>query len=320
MRVNRRFLYWGVFLVALGGVLVAADLLSPEASTVAGALRFWPLAIVALGLGLVLRRSRFAVAGGMLAAAVSGLALGLASALAPNLSLACGPNRAATASTSQIGTFDGAATIDIRTGCGALVVDTAAGPTWRFAASNPTTRPATVDASANALTIGGGGGRDVHVFDGTRDSWHLTLPTSPIASLALSVNAGTGAIGLGGARIDALDLTTNAGSVKVDLADATVARFAAEVNAGAETIRLSATSDLVGAFVVNAGSLQICTPPGLGLLIRHDGALSGIRINGADQGGQTWRSPDYASAAHHADLDITANLGSAEINPIGGCK
>ena len=26
MRINRRFLYWGVFLVALGGVLVVFDL------------------------------------------------------------------------------------------------------------------------------------------------------------------------------------------------------------------------------------------------------------------------------------------------------
>ena len=37
MRVNRRFLYWGVFLVAIGGVLVAADLSAADSATIADA-------------------------------------------------------------------------------------------------------------------------------------------------------------------------------------------------------------------------------------------------------------------------------------------
>jgi hypothetical protein len=319
MRVNRRFLYWGVFLVAIGGVLVAADLTPFDPAVVGDALRLWPLALIALGLGLVLRRTRLALPGGMLAAAVPGLVLGGAFALAPHLTFACGASTADGATTTRTGTFDGSARIDVSTGCGALVVDTASGTGWRFDASNAATRPVTVSADPGALTIDAGGRGDWHLFDRTHDTWHLTLPTAPIADLTLEVNAGTGAIDLAGAGIERLRLTTNAASATVDLTTASVARLSAELNAGAESIRLSGASDLSGSFEVNAGSLRICTPPGLGLLVHRAGALSGISVNGSKEP-QTWQSPDYATAAHRADLTITANLGSAEINPIGGCE
>ena len=84
MRINRRFLYWGAFLAALGGVLVAADLRNGDTAVIADALRFWPLAFVAIGLGLVLRRTRFSLPAGLLAAAVPGLVLG--GSFAPNFS------------------------------------------------------------------------------------------------------------------------------------------------------------------------------------------------------------------------------------------
>lgn len=48
MRVNRRFLYWGILLVALGGVLVAADLGAVDTPALTDALRLWPLAIIGL--------------------------------------------------------------------------------------------------------------------------------------------------------------------------------------------------------------------------------------------------------------------------------
>ena len=40
MRVNRRFLYAGMFLLALGAVLVVADLRALDLATVRDALRF----------------------------------------------------------------------------------------------------------------------------------------------------------------------------------------------------------------------------------------------------------------------------------------
>ena len=72
MTVRRGLLYFGVFLVAAGGVtlLVAAGVL--DEARVADALAWWPLAVIAIGAGLVLRRTRAAVPGGVVAAAVPG--------------------------------------------------------------------------------------------------------------------------------------------------------------------------------------------------------------------------------------------------------
>ncbi|HEX2753966.1 MAG TPA: hypothetical protein VHM48_00795 [Candidatus Limnocylindrales bacterium] len=320
MRVNRRFLYWGVFLVAIGGVLVAADLTTDDRGFILNALRLWPLAVVAIGLGLVLRRTRFSLPGGLLAAAVPGLVLGGAFAVAPHLAVDCGATGSPSSSATRQGSFDGPARISVSTGCGSLVVDTASGSAWRLDAGNAGSRSPIVDASAHSLSIDADGAEGWHVFDRTRDVWRLTVPTTAIDDLSLAVNAGTGRISLTGARIGTLDLTTNAAQASVDLTGATLATLTGVVNAGMTSIRLSETADVVGSMEVNAGSLQVCAPTGLGLSVHHSGALSGMQINGLHEAGANWHSPDYASAAHRADLNVTVNLGSVEINPIGGCK
>lgn len=83
MRVHRALLYTGVFLVAIGGALVAADASGVAAATIVDVLRLWPLAVIAVGAALVLRRSRFSLQGGLIAAALPGLVLGAAIAAAP---------------------------------------------------------------------------------------------------------------------------------------------------------------------------------------------------------------------------------------------
>src|SRR6185312_8841370 len=122
MRVNRRFLSWGVFLVALGGVLVAVDLQAVSTTTIVDALRLWPLAVIAVGLGLVLRRTRFSLPAGLLAAAVPGLVLGGAFAVAPRIAADCGVGLSSPTVETQQGSFLGPARIDVETGCGALVI------------------------------------------------------------------------------------------------------------------------------------------------------------------------------------------------------
>lgn len=90
MRVNRGLLYTGVFLVAIGSVLVAADVGAIDTARLTDALRLWPLAVIAIGASLVLRRSRFSLQGGMLAAVLPGLLLGGAIAIAPTYIPDCG--------------------------------------------------------------------------------------------------------------------------------------------------------------------------------------------------------------------------------------
>jgi len=320
MRVNRRFLYWGVFLVAIGGVLVAADLSAVDAATIADALRLWPLAIVAIGLGLLLRRTRFSVAGGMLAAAVPGLVLGGGFALVPRVGVDwCAGGAPSSVATHQ-GVFDGPARVSVATGCGTLVVTTAPGSGWQLDAGNTANRAPVIDSSGQSLSIDAGGRDGWHFFERGRDDWRLTLPTSAIEDLSLTVNAGEGRIGLPGAQIGSLEVTTNAAQTTVDLSGASVTSLSGVVNAGLLSFHLPSGTDLVGSLEVNAGALQVCAPSALGLHVHHTGVLSGVNVNGSHQSGTDWLSPDYTSAVHHADLNVNVNLGGVEINPIGGCK
>ena len=311
MRVNRRFLYWGVFLVAIGGVLVAADLGPVDSTIILDALQLWPLAFVAIGVGLVLRRTRFSVPGGMLAAAVPGLVLGGGFALLPRIAVDCGAGSAPSSVATHQGLFDGPARISVTTGCGSLVVGTAPGGGWQLQADGAGSRTPIIEASATALSIDAGGHGGFHpsfhsgdddgwrVFGAGRDSWQLTLPTTAIQDLSIDVNAGQG---------------------RIDLSEATVESLSGTVNAGMLSFSLPANADLVGSIEVNAGALEVCAPNGLGLRVEHTGELSSVSVGALHVEGTEWESPDYASALHHADLNVDVNLGNVEINPIGGCK
>jgi hypothetical protein len=320
MRMNRRFLYLGIFLVAIGGVLVAADIGRVDSGTIANGLRLWPLAFVAVGVGIVARRTRFSLPGGMLAAAVPGLLIGGGFAIAPRIALDCGATGGVATSTAHDGVFDGPARVSITTACGALDVSTAPGGAWHFDDGNTAGRSAVVDASSRSLSIDSGRKDGLHFEDFGRDQWHLTLPTTPIDDLSFDVNAGRARIALPGATVGHLALTANAAETSVDLSETALATLTADVNAGRLAVRLASTADVVGSMDVNAASLEVCVPGELGVRIHHTGVLSGFTVDGRHQPGSDWLSPNYASAAHRADLTVDVNLGNVAINPIGGCK
>jgi hypothetical protein len=87
MRLNRTLLYTGVFLLAIGAALAVADLGQLTTAALTDALRLWPLAVIAIGLGIALRRTQAGLATGLLAAALPGLILGSAMATAPRLAM-----------------------------------------------------------------------------------------------------------------------------------------------------------------------------------------------------------------------------------------
>jgi hypothetical protein len=325
MRVNRRFLYWGVFLVAIGGVLVAADVGGFDSGSIAGGLRLWPLALIAIGVGIVVRRTSFGLPGGLLAAALPGLMIGGGLAIVPRIAVDCGASGSTTATatataTAHDGVFDGPARVTVTTGCGAIDVTTAPGSGWRFDAGNTTGRAAIVNATSRSLSIDSGRMNGFHLHDLGRDQWRLTLPTTPLDDLSFVVNAGKGRIGLAGASVGHLTVTTNAAETTVDLSGTAVRSLSADVNAGKLTFRLGPVADIVGSMDVNAAKLELCVPNELGVRIRHTGALSGLTVDGRGQTGADWQSSNYTSAAHRADLTIDVNLGNVAINAIGGCK
>ena len=86
MTVRRGTLYIGVFLIAAGVAMLGVAMGVLDASAVANTVgTLWPLAVIALGVGLVLRRSRAALGAGVLAAGVTGLAIGASIVALPDL-------------------------------------------------------------------------------------------------------------------------------------------------------------------------------------------------------------------------------------------
>lgn len=318
MRVNRKFLYWGVFFVAMGGVMVAADLAGIDENVVTDALRLWPVVVVAFGLALIMRRTRFSLAGGLLAAALPGLVIGGALAAGPHVGLDCGGGEPPSF-TSQQGTFVGNATVDVTSSCGDLTITTAPGSSWQLQSGNTSGYEPSVTSANDALTITSAAHRGWFDLPYGRDVLRLTLPTSPITSMSLVVNAGTGNINLAGARVQSIGITNNAASSTVDLSSASTSTITGTVNAGALSVHLPGGQDMSGTFDVNAGALQVCAPSGLGIRVHHTGVLGAARFGGVNQTGD-WQSPDYTSAAHRADFAVSVNVGSVDFNPIGGCK
>jgi len=318
MRVHHKLVYAGVFLVAIGGVLVAADQNAIANDTLVAVLRLWPLAIIAIGLGLALRKTRIGFSTGMLAAAVPGLLLGGAFAAAPRFVGICSDGTPPVESTVDNGTFDGPATVAVVSGCGTLTIGTAPGTAWRLASGSTTGQDPRVHPSPQSLAIDLGA--DAFGFlESGRDAWDLTLPAGAIDSLQLSVNASSTTVALAGASVGNLAVTGNASSVVLDLTGTTVERFRGRINLGTMRVQLpdSATS---GSFRVDAGRLELCAPADAGLLVTVDGQARDVHANGVVQTASTvWMSPGYDSAINHIDVSVQVDFGLLEINPIGGC-
>ena len=319
MKVNRRFLNIGVFLVAAGAVILVAQGGAIERETAARALGLWPVVVIALGLGILLRRTRLGLPGGMLAAAMPGLLVGGLAVAAPQLAPGCG-NVGPVSFATQQGTFGGAAVVDLALACGDLAVTTAPGSGWLLQAGNASGAVPVVGASAYRLSVASSGQRHPFGFVRGGDAWQLALPTASTLDLAAEVNAGRGRFDLAGAQLGNVQLAVNAGEMRVDLTGATVAHLSMRVNAAAGWLSLPVAQDTSAAVSVNAGSLEICAPSGVGLRVHQAGVLSSFTVAGLVRLGDSWESPGYSMANHHADVTVTVNVGSVDVNPMGGCQ
>ena len=318
MRVNRALLYGGVFLVAIGGVLVASEAGRIDTATLAGVVRLWPAAIIAIGAGLVLRRTRLSLGGGLVAAAMPGLLIGSGLAFVPRIPEDCGVREVPVISRTDAGAFTGPASVRIRSGCGALEVSTLPGSGWRLDSGNTVGRTPIIDADEVSLSISGGRA-GWNLLNGGRDHWSLALPTSRIEDLTLAVHAGSGRGSLAGADIGHLDLVVNLGDLAVEASGASLDSVSATINWADVSLRLPGGRDLSGSIHLNNGELQVCGPPGLGLSVDTRGAGREVTAAGLEVPGGEWQSPDFDTAIYRANLDVTANFGVVAINPIGGC-
>jgi hypothetical protein len=317
MTIRRKPLYVGVFLVTAGAVMLLAQGDGIDRAAVADALRLWPIAVVAIGVGLLVRHTPAALPAGMIAAAMPGLLLGGVVVAAPAISTDCALATPGT-SVTRDGTFAGTASVVLDLACGDVTVHVGSGNGWRVDAGFADGHAPSIDVTGDRLSVSSGGHRRLFGL-GRGDTWQVTLPGGNRLDLDTRVNAGEGHLDLAGARLGRLDVEVNAGDSFVDLTGATVERVTMHVNAAAGTIRLPATGILSGDLSANAGKLTVCAPAGLGLRVHGSASLGAINSTGLVHHGDVWESPGYASATSHADLTVSASVGSVDINPEGGC-
>ena len=326
MHIDRRFLNWGIFFVVLGLIPLAVQLGWVDARVLSGWWRLWPLILIGIGIGLLLRRTPFHFAGGLIVAATFAMMLGsLAASGDGGFTMACSSSDPlGTAFTGRSGAITGNGSVSLELSCGDLTVRTAPGSGWTVSGTAPDGQGPRIDAAAERLTVrssnhdwfgpfglGAGG-----------ETWTVTLPADPTLAVSATVNAGTARLDLTNSHLASVSMTANAGSVRVDLSGASIFRLDYTLNAGSTRIVLPAAS-MSGGFTVNAGSLGLCAPPGVGVRINlNDNFAAGnnLAARGLVQSGSTWSTPGFNAAAVKINLSATTNVGRIELDPEGGCQ
>ncbi|HEX2755913.1 MAG TPA: DUF5668 domain-containing protein, partial [Candidatus Limnocylindrales bacterium] len=256
MRVRRGLLFWGLFLIPLGGIslLVRAGAVDPD--RLSEAWRLWPLILIGIGLAILLGPGRTAVVGTAIVAVVLGSVGGAAIASGhlwigalSDCAVASGPTDQ---QLQRSGSFDRSAAVRLDLRCGSLALTTTTGSQWKLDAAYRGTGPI-VDASGSRLDLrvsGGGGER--------RNDWTVSLP-SAVGVLSITANGATATLQFPDGHVASLDVDMNAGDLRIDATHGAVDVVDLSMNAG--RIRLDAGSSVLGGDVsVNAGAFDLCVP------------------------------------------------------------
>jgi hypothetical protein len=325
MRVNRAFLGWGVFLVLVGAIPLAVRAGYVTEAQIPNVVSLWPLILIGIGVGILLARTRYAFLGGLLVAATFGVMAGglLAGGAAGIGTGACGSGGATTPFPTQDGPLTGSsASIDLDLNCGNVTVTVAPGTTWRVDGQDRDGIGPNISADNDSLRVRSRD--DDGFFDAItdRETWRVSLPDSVLLDVNLNLNAGSSSLDLGGAAVETLDLDLNAGSATLDLASLReLGDLRVGINAGSLELTLPDQS-LTGSIEANAGSVQLCVPPGVALRLNTaESIVSSYDFEGEGlvKRGSTWETPGFGAARVRIELDTVANAGSISLNPEEGC-
>ena len=326
MRLDRRFLNWGVFFIVLGAIPLAVQQGVLDRDLAARAWQLWPLLIIAAGVGLVLRRTSLEFLGGLIVAITTGAMLGGVIAVGADLAdvaRACGSGDGRAYPTQQ-GTLASTAAVRLELDCGDLTLTTAGGSGWTLAGTSDDGQPPESTQSADRLAIESRN-RGFVLFglgQSSRETWTVTLPTDPVLALSARVNAGSGRFALTEAKLDDVELDGNASSLRLDLTGSTVRRLAIQVNAGSARIQMP-NGSVNGRLQANAGSLAFCVPDDVGLRIVSNDNITGsnnFEQRGLTKSGSTYTNAAYAAATNRIDLEVNVNAAGVTLNPEDGCR
>ncbi len=345
MRINRSLLDWGVFLIALGGIPLAVDQ-GWLASDIARELgQLWPLILVGIGLGLILRWTPFAWFGGALVAATFGIIIGAAAVALPDddidglqgvipavVSGACAADDAGPASTTQGSVADpDAFELYVSLACGELAISRAAETSWGLQAAHalddaPSIRERDLDGATSYLGLVQADSGDLAFLARQQPSdWSVQVPASAALTVGATLNAVKADLRLGAGPLTRVTGTLNASVATIDLADAlTPIQADVELSLNASKGRLVLPDGSVRADVtLNASSLGVCIPAGASLQVQlyatgsnDDLASSGLQETSPGR----WDVPGAAAVGDGIVLSIDSNLSSLSVERPETCS
>jgi hypothetical protein len=317
MRIRPGLLFWGLFLLLLGGIPLLARAGALDPNVVADAWRLWPLLLVALGISLIIGRTSFGILGTALAAIVLGIAAGGALASGTNFIgnvSGCGAfGSGVDQRFEDQGTFDGPAAARFDLDCGSLDLTVRPGGEWRVEADYQGDPP-TLDASDGGLDLRSPGG-----FGTRRQNWTITLPTDGTREIAIDSNASAVTAALGGTDLASFSLDLNAGDARIDASGGRLGAIDVSVDAG--RIRLRVDGDTTGSLSANAASIELCAPEDATLRFRVEEQLTfGTNLDerGLIRSGDVW-TREGSVGAPVIDLSIDGNAANFSLDPDGGC-
>jgi hypothetical protein len=325
MRIDPRLLNWGLFFILLGAIPLAVRQGYVTEVSLERWWSLWPLLLVAAGIGLVLRRTPFDFAGGLLTAGTLGVMAGSVLATGFNVPsfAGCGDERGTTAFPSREGALSPGAAVRVELNCGDLDVVSGGGSGWRVTGVDDDGEGPQIDASATELVVRSDDVRQPLGFLGSRDQWAVTVPGTVGLDLNLALNAGRGTVDLADGSFGSLALDLNAGETVIDAERVgNLDRLDVEVNAGSARINLPGRG-MSADLSVNAGSIAFCVPDGTGLSIdMNDNITAGNNFDerGLTRSGSVWETAGFAEADVRIEIDAEANAGSINLNPDGGCN
>jgi hypothetical protein len=319
LRINTGLVFWGVALITAGAVALAIQAGAIDGAAARELWRFWPVALIVIGVSVIAARTPLA----LLTTALAGLVVGglggtLVSGFPEGISFGCEGEPAE--SVSQEGSFGSTGEVVLDLDCGTLDVAMAPGAGWTLDARHAPDAAPGVEAGNGSLHVESEGAA-VFGFTEARQSWEVGLPTEPTLDLEVEANAATSALALEEGTFSRLAIDANAGEVTLGLAGASVDELQIDANAGSLSVSVDEGTALAGAVSMNAGSLELCAAEGVNLAITIADANVTFSHNLEDSGltldGDTWRSGAGAAAV---SLDIEGNAASFTLNPEEGCS
>ena len=314
MAVRRGPLFWGLFLVVLGGIplLVRAGALGETVFD--DAWRLWPLLLVGVGLAIILGRRARAMVTIVLALALGTVGGGaLASGDIPAAYVGdCVATRAPMERVTQGGALETPATVRLDMDCGEMEVTTTTTASWSLEADH-LGAPPSVSATASSL--------DVTVPDQSgphRQVWSLGLPMSSTRAVVITANAASATLTLRGMDLDRFQAEINAGDLRLNGTEARIARLDLSMNAGRARITLAGSTR--GSLSANAGAMDLCVASDAALVLRVPDRLTfahNLERRGLAHEGEAWRRS--GSSGETIELTIDGNAASFTLDPEGGC-